>query len=83
MKILDSLQVKSAGLEQIGHPREFKDIHEYRVAVGSTWGGRAGQGANMFEIQIVGRVFLFWDVRRGVRLSWSGTKFFYMSFGVL
>lgn len=65
MKILDSRQVESACLEQIGHPREFKGIHEYRVAVGSTWGGRADQGANKFEIQIVGRVFLFWDVRRG------------------
>lgn len=47
MKILDSLQVKRASLEQIGHPREFEGIHEYLVAVGSTCGGRADQVANM------------------------------------
>jgi hypothetical protein len=37
MTILDSLQVKGAGLEQIGDPREFKGVHECRVTVGSTW----------------------------------------------
>lgn len=38
MKILDSLQMKGAGLEQIGHPREFKGVHGCRVEVGEHLG---------------------------------------------
>jgi len=63
MKISDSLQLKGAGLEQIRHLRECKGIHECRVAVGSTWGGRADQVAIASEIQIVGRDLLFQDLR--------------------